>query len=87
MTLIDAFGMIFGFLGAVFTSPAFFTIVGILLIAAGIVLFSSAFVGYGLREYVVAAFVQVGGVLGIITGIALIMWATSSASPTEWVAY
>lgn len=87
MTIIDAFGQVFGLLVAIFTSPIFFVLLGVLLAAVGIVFIVLSFGGYEAGDYLLATFVLLFGLFGLgLTGVSLIIWANSSASAFEWIA-
>lgn len=87
MTIIDAFGQVFGLLVAIFTSPIFFVFLGALLAAVGIAFIVLSFGGYEAGDYLLATFVLLFGLFGLgLTGVSLIIWASSSASAFEWIA-
>ena len=87
MTIIDAFGQVYGFIVAVFTSPIFFVFLGVLLVAVGIICCVVSFGGYEEQDYLLATFVLIFGFFGLgLPGVSLIIWAASSASAFEWIA-
>lgn len=79
MTLLDAMGMIL----SIFTMPFFFALLGGVAIIAAIATIVTAFESS--LDGLETAIGVVGGVIAAFLGVALLIWALSSASPFEWV--
>lgn len=84
MTIFDAMVSVLGFLGGLFGSPLFMSVLAALSLVLGISFISGSIVGFAEREYAPAAVILILGLLAIFMGISMIVWVGSSAGPFEW---